>query len=124
MTRSARGRAALAAIATVITVMACAGADPTPSPSAEIPAAAIGIEGFTFDPPSLTVEAGTIVTWTNREDAFHTVTSGTPEAPDGAFDSGEMDTDDTFEHAFPVAGTYAFFCTRHPFMDGVVVVGP
>lgn len=52
------------------------------------------------------------------------VTSGAPDERTGLFDSGEFDTGQTFSFTFPDAGTYAFFCDRHEFMRGEVVVAP
>lgn len=86
--------------------------------------AAITIVGFAFSPDELTVAAGTEVVWTNEEDSLHTVTSGLPDEPDGRFDSGEIDTGVSFPVTFDEPGTYAFFCARHDFMTGQVVVTP
>ena len=105
-------------------------ATPAPSETAatQSPPAAgdggIAIAGFRFEPATLRVPVGTAVTWTNEEDALHAVTSGSPDAdPAAAFDSGELDTGETFSVTFEEAGTFPFFCSRHPFMRGEVVVG-
>jgi plastocyanin len=59
------------------------------------------------------------VTWTNRDDMPHTVTSpGTPRA----LDSAALDTDDEFSFAFERAGTFDYVCTLHPKMAGQVIV--
>jgi plastocyanin len=79
----------------------------------------IVIDNFTFRPRSLTVAAGTRVTWVNRDDVPHTATSsGKPRA----FDSGTLDTDDRFAHVFATPGTYDYFCAVHPHMTGRVIV--
>lgn len=56
----------------------------------------------------------------------HTVTSGTTDGrsgnPDGDFDSGNMDTGDTFEFTFDTEGTFPYYCTPHPWMQGTVTV--
>ena len=41
------------------------------SPGAAAAAAAVGIDNFTFNPQTVTVKAGTTVTWTNRDDIPH-----------------------------------------------------
>lgn len=97
-------------------------APPSAAPAAD--ASAISIKGFEFSPASLTVKTGTTVTWTNDEDSLHTATAGTPDAPSGLFDSGEIDTGVRFPFTFDEAGTYPFFCARHEFMRGEVVVTP
>jgi manganese oxidase len=76
-----------------------------------------------FSPASLTVAAGTTVTWTNNDAMTHTVTSGTPSAPDGTFDSCNMGTGATFHYTFATKGTYQYFCRVHAAtMKATVVV--
>ena len=70
------------------------------------------------------VNVGEKVTWQNQDTFYHTVTSGTPgDGPDGLFDSGLIETYLYFYHTFEEAGTYDYFCTIHPWMQGKVVVG-
>lgn len=94
-----------------------------PAAQAEPPASAeavkVTIDNFTFDPPELTVAAGTRVTWLNRDDVPHTATS---TAKPRAFDSGTLDTDQTFTHTFTAPGTYPYFCAVHPKMTGRIIV--
>ena len=101
---------------------------PSASPASSMQAAtssgAITIDKFEFMPAQVTVHVGDVVTWTNEENSLHTITSGTPDARTGLFDSGEFDTGETFEYTFAEAGTFAFFCDRHEFMRGEVVVVP
>ncbi len=68
-------------------------------------------------PPTLTVPAGTTVTWTNKDEEPHNVV-----AEDGAFRSPGMDAQGTFSHQFTKAGTYTYVCGIHPFMKATVVV--
>jgi plastocyanin len=79
--------------------------------------AAVKIENFTFTPKSVTVKAGTAVTWTNQDDIPHTVTSTTKQ-----FKSKALDTDDKFTFTFMTPGTYEYFCSLHPHMTGTIVV--
>jgi plastocyanin len=86
------------------------------------PAAApakVVIDNFAFEPRELTVSAGTEVTWVNHDDVPHTATS---TAKPKAFDSGTLDTDQTYSHVFTAAGEYEYFCAVHPKMTGKVVV--
>jgi len=79
----------------------------------------VHIDNFTFSPATLTVHAGTRVTWTNRDDEPHTVTSsGSPRA----FASGALDTGGSFAFTFDKPGTYPYYCAIHPHMTGVIVV--
>jgi plastocyanin len=75
------------------------------------------VEDFSFVPARLEVERGTTVTWTNQGQVIHTVT-----ANDGSFDSGEIDSGANGSVRFSRPGTYAYHCTPHPFMRGVIVV--
>ena len=77
----------------------------------------VTIDGFAFEPVSLTVTAGTTVTWTNRDEEPHTVA-----ANDGSFHSPGMGTGGTFAHTFAAAGTFDYVCSIHPMMRGTVVV--
>jgi plastocyanin len=81
------------------------------------PAVEITIDNFAFARRQVTVERGTTVTWLNRDDMPHTVVSN-----DKSFQSGPLDTGDRFSHTFDTAGTFAYFCSLHPRMTGVVVV--
>ena len=77
----------------------------------------VSIDNFSFDPPTLTVPAGTTVTWVNHDDVPHTVT-----ANDKAFASAALDTDERFSKQFSAAGTYPYYCAVHKHMTGKVVV--
>jgi plastocyanin len=84
---------------------------------AEGDAAAVKIDNFTFTPKTVTVKAGTTVTWTNQDDEAHTVTSTTKQ-----FKSKPLDTGNNFSFTFTTPGSYQYFCSLHPFMTGTIVV--
>ena len=77
----------------------------------------VTIDNFNFTPPTLTVSAGTKVTWVNKDDVPHTVTSD-----DKLFGSRALDTDDKFSFTFQAPGTYPYYCSVHPRMTGKVIV--
>lgn len=79
----------------------------------------IGIQNFKFGPNPLTVPVGSRVTWVNRDEEPHTVTSADPADP---FKSAALDTGDKFSVTFDKPGSYKYFCSVHPFMVGTVVV--
>jgi amicyanin len=81
--------------------------------------AQVKIDNFTFAPPSLTVKAGTTVTWRNEDDIPHTVASSTR-----VFKSKALDTDDSFSFTLTEPGSYEYFCSLHPHMTGKIVVEP
>ncbi|HEX6042861.1 MAG TPA: cupredoxin family copper-binding protein [Pyrinomonadaceae bacterium] len=77
----------------------------------------IVIKNFAFAPATLTVKAGTKVTWVNRDDDPHTV-----DQTDKLFKSGTMDTDGQYSYTFTSPGTFKYFCALHPRMVGQIVV--
>ena len=81
--------------------------------------ATVNIDNFAFAPPTLTVTAGTTVTWKNEDDSPHRIGD-----KNGTFKSAALDTDDTFSHTFAAPGEYPYICTIHPYMVGKIVVKP
>jgi plastocyanin len=79
----------------------------------------VRIDNFEFQPRELDIAAGTTVTWRNVDDVPHTATS---KGESQVFDSGPLDTDDTFSFTFSTPGTYAYYCKVHPHMTGAVIV--
>jgi plastocyanin len=77
----------------------------------------ISAKDFMFSPATITVKAGSTVTWTNLDDEPHTVFSDA-----GLFRSSALDTKDTFSYKFDKPGTYHYLCTIHPRMMGTIVV--
>jgi plastocyanin len=74
-------------------------------------------------PYEITIDTGDKVIWSNEDLAFHTVTSGNPtDGPDDLFDSGMFKIDEQFSHKFEDSGNFKYFCTLHPWMEGIVVV--
>ena len=108
----------LAMLAVLLSAIAVATAWPVLSAERE---RAVEIKLFSF-PKTLEVTEGTRVVWTNRDAIEHSVTAGTPDAPRVAFDSGQFVQGQSFDHRFDEAGEFAYFCTRHESMRGVVKV--
>jgi amicyanin len=79
--------------------------------------AEVKIDNFTFTPETITVPAGTQVTWTNHDDIPHNIVS-----EDKSIKSKVLDTDEKFSFTFTSPGTYSYFCSIHPKMKGKVVV--
>jgi len=77
----------------------------------------VWIQGMAFSPSTITVSAGSTITWTNKDGVSHTVTSNT-----GLFDSGTFGSNGTFSFTFPTAGTYPYYCAVHPSMTATVKV--
>ena len=74
-----------------------------------------------YSPDTITVVMGvnSTVTWTNNDDAPHTVT-----ASGGSFNSGNIDPGQSWTYKFTSPGTYAYYCSYHSWMKGTVIVLP
>lgn len=82
------------------------------------------IKLFMFKPEPIDIQVGTTVVWTNQDNIGHSVTSGTAPTADGKFDSGLFEQSQTFTRTFTEPGEYAYFCSRHPSMIGLIRVQP
>ncbi|MFB7668676.1 plastocyanin/azurin family copper-binding protein [Kitasatospora sp. NPDC056138] len=91
-------------------------------PSAPAAANAVTIKNFAFSPATVTVKAGTTVTWTNTDPDAHTVTS--KQGSGGPLQSAALATGNTYSYTFTAPGTYPYYCTIHPFMTATVEVTP
>ena len=103
----------LGALAAALALLSGATAVAQPAP------VTVKISNLTFAPRTITVAAGTTVTWVNADDLPHTVT-----AVDRSFRSRPLDTGDKVSFSFAKPGEYAYFCSIHPMMTGKVVVKP
>jgi plastocyanin len=82
--------------------------------------AAVLVQGFSFQPPAVSIVAGGSVTWTVGTDPEqHTVTPREPGAFEG---SGQLFTGDAFTVTFEQPGMIEYFCSLHPTMVGTVEV--
>ena len=90
---------------------------PLPTGAATAVAPTVHIRDDRFVPATITVAAGTKVTFVNDDDDAHTVT-----ADDGSWDSEGLNQGERWVHAFPKAGKISYHCTVHPFMKATIVV--
>ena len=105
-----------------ITIVAIAAAflasGPVPARSADTSKpVVVHIKNFMFVPATLTVPAGTTVTFVNDDDEPHTIT-----ATNKSFDSEGLDTHGKWTHKFTKAGSFTYFCELHPYMKGRLIV--
>lgn len=86
-----------------------------------------------YDPPTITAEIGDTITWTNDDREGHTVTSGEGSGrfgwmndnygqADGIFDSGRFMPGESWSYTPQEEGTFQYYCTIHPWMEGFLVV--
>lgn len=86
-----------------------------------------------FDPPQIFVRVGDTITWYNDDREGHTITSGEGSGrfgwmrdnfgtPDDYFDSDRFLPGESWSYKFEKSGTFSYFCTIHPWMEGIVIV--
>jgi len=88
-----------------------------------------------YEPPVVSIQKGDSVTWINSDREGHTITSG--QGPgrfgwmgadkfgeaDGFFESGRFMESESWSYTFDQTGLFNYFCTIHPWMEGLVFVG-
>jgi len=114
--RSAARQLLFAAAVVSLVLAACSPSAPAASGPAS-GGSAVTIQNFAFSPVSLTVAAGTTVTWTDKDNTEHTVS-----ADDGSFGSQKLTPGATFSETFSTPGTYAYHCSIHRTMTATVIV--
>lgn len=95
-----------------------AGASAGTSSEASASSGAVTIADLTYSPADVQVAAGGTVTWTNDDDAPHTVSFD----DDAVADSEELAKGDEFSATFDQAGEYSYMCAIHPDMKATVTV--
>ena len=110
--------AALAALAVAGLALPVAGCSHS-SKAATVTVDIVGdpTRGGAYQPETLTIRAGTTVSWIERDTRLHTIT-----ANDNSFGSAFLGSDQRYTVRFNKPGTYAYRCTIHPLMTGTVVV--
>ncbi len=80
----------------------------------------VTIQNYSFTPASITVKAGTTVTWTNQDSIQHSVVADdqSADAPNGPL----LAKGESYKFTFAKAGTYKYHCSPHPYMQGTVIV--
>jgi plastocyanin len=76
-----------------------------------------------FDPSSLTVSVNTTVTWTNKDNVKHDVTSGQPGNVESKFKpSPNLNSNETYQATFSQRGRVDYFCLIHGNGHGAGVI--
>ena len=84
----------------------------------EAASSVVKIDGCTFAPTVTRVPPGTEVTFLNTTEVPHDVTGR-----QGEWGSDLLQSGTSFKHRFARAGVYAYSCSLHPGMAGVIVAG-
>lgn len=79
--------------------------------------AAVDIADFRYDPPDLVVDAGTTVTWTNRDSALHDAADR-----DKTWSTPLLGRNESASITFDTPGSYRYFCSVHPWMEATLTV--
>jgi plastocyanin len=84
-----------------------------------VSSAAVAIRDYAFTPAHIRVAPGETVVWTNEDSVAHTVTGSAGDE----LSSPLLSRGDEFSYTFATPGNFAYYCTPHPWMTGVVTVG-
>lgn len=82
----------------------------------------VDITDFKYAPAAISVKAGTTITWTNRDSAPHTATSGASPNPDRVFETDIITKGQSKKIKISKRGTFEYYCALHPFMKATVTV--
>ena len=107
------------AIATILVSKGCTKKDSpayTATPSSPVPYS-VWMENNAFGPNSITVPENATVTWTNKDEMPHTVSSTS-----GLFDGGYISSGGTYSYKFTSTGTFTYKCSNHSGMTGSITV--
>ena len=105
---------------------------PKGSANPEVDITKLGPRQWYF-PRQITVHTDETIKWINQDTEAHTVTSGVGAGieslmnnkrgtSNGIFDSGLFKTGESWTHTFTNPGTYTYFCTIHPWMEGIAII--
>ena len=108
-------------LATVAVLVTARGPDAATTP-ATASVDAVAITDFKYAPVAISVKAGTTITWTNRDSAPHTATSGDSPNPDRVFDTDIITKGQSKTIKISKRGTFTYYCALHPFMTATVTV--
>ena len=111
----------LSRAAAVCLLLAACSSDPTATTGSTTPTGQDGevhMADIAFTPASVTVTPGSTVRWSNDDSVPHMVSFG----EEGPASSEIIDPGGAFETTFEETGSYAYVCTLHPEMAGVVEV--
>ena len=84
-------------------------------PPASAATATVVVQNMAFSPSVVTLSIGGTVAFSFRDSVSHTTMSD-----QGFWNSGSRASGQTYTLAFPSAGVFAYHCSIHPMMTGVV----
>ncbi|MDH6518612.1 plastocyanin [Streptomyces sp. SAI-135] len=90
-----------------------------PADRAQAATYSVAMKGYAFSPASLSVPAGSTVTWTDYDTAPHDVQTTSGPVP---IHSPMLDKGQSWSFTFTTAGSYGYVCTVHPDMTAGITV--
>jgi plastocyanin len=75
------------------------------------------VDAMHYEPAAVTVRAGDIVVWINKDVVQHTATSA-----DGGFDSPAISPEKSWKYTVKKKGAFTVSCRFHPMMKGTLTV--
>ena len=78
----------------------------------------VNIQNLTFSPFEITINKGDIITWNNKDDSLHTITSDSGRE----LNSPVLKKDEMFTHKFDIPGIYNYHCEIRPNMKCRIIV--
>jgi plastocyanin len=87
------------------------------SSNSPVAANTISINNFAFSPSTITVSAGTEITFINNDSKTHR-----PIGDSNAFDFGQLAPGQSSKQTLTQAGTFPYKCSIHPSMTGTIIV--
>jgi plastocyanin len=132
-TRSRNIAGVLSVTALTVALATGCGAAATSGSAKLNPATTVHTTLLSFLPATLTVKAGTTVTWTDTDSIAHTVTTGTfvlgsdglrtSQNPNGLINM-PLSQGKNVTFTFTKPGKYIYYCSIHHGMNGEIVVTP
>ena len=107
------------------TIAACSGRQPAQAPLVTPPA--ISVEITSDECPSIEVQAGMQVAWTNRDVVDHIILLERVDEDGDLVDSGGTDLlqpGSTFSIALTEPGQYTYYCSEDRALSGTITVSP
>ena len=107
------------------TIVAWYGRQPAQAPLVTPPAISVEISGD--ECPSIEVQAGTQVVWTNRDDVDHILLLECVDENGDLIDSGGTDLlqpGSTFSITLTEPGQYTYYCSEDRALSGTITVSP
>ena len=111
------GAFAAISLFTALAIAGCGSGDDSATNSSGQPQV-VDISDYTYKPETITVPAGTKVTFVNRDSTAHTATA----KQQGAFDTQPIQPGKRATVSLSAPGKFVYYCVFHPFMKGTVEV--